>query len=181
MWASSTDAPWTKPRASRPESICRLPNCNFLFIRTLHLNFSTEKTTVGIFWANTGKTKLSRTGPKSACYKASVINSHAPCFSSSRVFKRTTSAGSVNVYIRMWRRGRKASVISKPDVRLSENPELQCTTASCVSYLQPSAGTPWRHTTTARGNRTFRQPSMNPFITNGQSAKFCTSRSVFRY
>jgi len=65
----------------------------------------------------------SRTGPKGACYKASVTNSHAPSFSSSGVFERTTSAGSVNDYIRMWHRGRKASVISKPDVRLSENPD----------------------------------------------------------
>jgi len=71
------------------------------FIKTLHLSFSTEKTTGGIFLGNTGKTKPSRTGPKSDYYKASVTNSHVPSFSSSGVFERTTSAGSVNVYIRM--------------------------------------------------------------------------------
>jgi len=162
--------PWTKP--SWPESIWRWPNCNFLFMRTLYLNFSTEKTTIGIFWGNTGKTKPSRTSPKCACYKALITNSHVPSFSDSGVFERTTSTGSVNFYIWMWRRGRKASVISKSDVRLSENPELQCTTASGVSCLQPSAGTPWRHTTTARGNGTFCQLSVRPLITNGHSAKF---------
>jgi len=41
-------------------------NCNFLFIKTLHLNFLTKKTTAGIFWRNNGKTRLFRTGPKDA-------------------------------------------------------------------------------------------------------------------
>jgi len=47
-----------------------------------------------------------------------------------------------------------ASAIFKLDARLSENHYI---TASGVSYLQPSVGTPWRPTTTARGNSTFRQ------------------------
>ena len=163
-------SPWTKP--SRPESIWRWPNCNFLFMKTLYLNFSIQKTTVGIFWGNTGKTKPSRTSPKCSCYKALITNSHAPRFSGSGVFERTKSAGSVNVHIWMWRRGRKSTVISKPNVRSSENPELQCTMASGVSCLQPSAGTPWKHTTTERGNGTFCQLSVRPLMTNGHSAKF---------
>jgi len=61
----------------------------------LHKNFTSEKTTAGILWGNTGKIKLSRTGPKGACYKALVTNSHAPSFLNSGVFERTTSAGSV--------------------------------------------------------------------------------------
>jgi len=54
--------------------------CNFLFTRTLNMNLLNKKTTAGIFWGNTGKTTPSQTGPKSACYKASVNNSHAPSF-----------------------------------------------------------------------------------------------------
>jgi len=73
-------------------------------------------------------------------------------------------------YLHLWirRRGWKASAISKPDVRLSENIELLCITASGVSFLQPSAGTPWRPTTTARGNGTFRQRSVRPLMMNGR-------------
>jgi len=75
---------------------------------------------------------------------------------------KTTSAGSANDYTRTWRRGRKASVISKPDVRFSENPESYCITASGASYSQPSEGTPRRHTTTVRGNGISRQRSARP-------------------
>ena len=55
-----------------------------------------------------------------------------------------------------WRRGWKASTISKLDTQLSKIQESRYTTASSVSYLQPSVGTPWNPTTTARESGTFR-------------------------
>jgi len=102
------------------------------------------------------------------------INYQFPCAKLLKLWglQRTMSAGSVNAYTWMWHCGPKASAISKPDVRLSENPELLCIMASSASYLHPSAGTPWRCTTTARGNGAFRQRSVRPLTRNGQSAKF---------
>jgi len=65
----------------------------------------------------------------------------------------------------------EASAISKLDARLSENQESRYIMASGMNYLQPSVGTPWRPTTTARGNGTFRQGSARLPTTSGQSVK----------
>jgi len=125
---------------------------------------------LGKHWQD--KTFGSQTGLKGAFYKASITTSHAPSISSSGVFGKAMSAGFVNASTQRLRRGQKASAISKLDARLSENQESRYTTASGVSYLQPSIGTPWKLTTTARGNGTFRQRSARLLTTSKQSVKF---------
>jgi len=143
-------------------------DCTFVSIQ----NFSIEKIIVEIFWGSTGKTKPSRPGPKGAFYKASVTSSHAPSFLYSGVFETAISADFVHASTWRWRRGRKASAISKLAARFFRNQELRYTTASGESYSQQSVGTPWNPTTTARGNCTSRQRLARLPMTNGHSVEF---------
>jgi len=144
-------------------------NFNLLFTRTLHLNFSSkDDNKQGSSVEAPARQNRFRPVQKAPATKHWLP---IPC---AKLLK--LSGLRENDERRLCKRSHPdvtpwPSVISKPNFRFSENPESQCITASGVSYLQPSEGTPWRHTTTARGNGTFRQLSARPLMMNEQSAK----------